>query len=94
MKQENLEKNLKCFLTAEVKDGQRVFKIVDGTHYSMRKAHVFYQGVTADKGETISAYMAMGRAIEKLYRNWYARNQNAVIMYYSKKKKNKKHNSL
>ena len=56
----------------------------------MSNAHVFYQGFTANKGETISAYMAMGRAIEKLYRNWYESNRNVVAMYYSNKKKNKK----
>ena len=86
MKEENFQKNLKCFLTAEIVDGQRVFKIIDGTHYQMRNAHVFYKGYTHDKGETIDAYIAMGKAIEKKYWDWSINNRNAIMLYYKNKK--------
>ncbi len=82
MNKENLQKNLKCFLTAKVIEGKRVFKIVDGTSYPMSEAHVFFEGYTTDLGETISAFVAMGKAIEQQYCDWYMKNRYEVTRFY------------
>ncbi len=85
MNKKNSQKNLNCLLTAKVARGKRLFKIVDGTCHPIRDAHVFYQGYIKNLGETMSAFVVMGKTIEAFYRNWYRKNRHLVINFYKNK---------
>lgn len=78
----NLQQQLRCFLTAKVVHGKRVFKIVDGTHYPMSKAHIFYEGYTENLGENLDDFLVMGKAIEAYYEQWCIENYYKVIEFY------------
>ncbi|CAA0177451.1 conserved hypothetical protein [Tenacibaculum maritimum] len=85
MNTENLQENLKYFLTDEVIENQRVFKIVDGTHSPLKEAHVFYTGLIPNKGKTKQDFIAMGKEVTQSYCDWYAKNRNTVKLYYTAK---------
>lgn len=81
----NLQDNLKTFITKEVKNNQRVFKIVDKKHFPQSEAHVFYKGVVTDWGDTKEAFVKMGEAAHVNYCDWYAKNKNVVRKFYENK---------
>ena len=85
MNKEDVQRNVKCFLTPKVIKGKRVFKIIDGLQYPMSDAHVFHQGYTPDLGETIDAFITMGKAIENDYCHWYALHKQEIHNYYQEK---------
>lgn len=85
MNKENLQSNLKYFITEEVQDSKRVFKIVDGTHFPMKEAHVFHKGFVKDLGESEQAFIEMGKEAEKEYCDWYAKNCNKIRLFYTTK---------
>ena len=82
MNKDNVKGKLNCFLTAQVTGGARMFKIIDGTARPMRNAHVFYQGYTRDKGETVDAFITMGTAIQSFFNTWYAKQKEVVYEFY------------
>lgn len=84
MNTENLQNNLKYFLTDEVKNNQRIFKIVDGTQ-PLKEAHVFYTGVVTDWGESNEDFKRMSEELKTNYCDWWAKNRNEVRKYYNNK---------
>lgn len=82
MNKENLQSNLKYFLTNEVQDGKRVFKIVDGTHYPLQEAHVFYTGTVPNIGNSDADFKQMEKEAYTGYCKWYAENRNEVRKFY------------
>lgn len=86
MNKENLQDNLKYFLTNEVENGKRVFKIVDGTHFPLNEAHVFHTGEVVNLGDSDADFKQMGDQANKDYCEWYANNRNAVRKFYEQKK--------
>lgn len=84
MSKDNLQDNLKTFITAEVIDNERVFKIVDGTQ-PLKDAHVFLVGKVPNLGETDEDFRKMGIEAHKNYCDWYAENRNVIRKYYEEK---------
>lgn len=80
---EDLQSNLKYFLTDEVENGQRKYKIVDGTK-PLKEAHVFFEGTVKDLGNSESAFEDMGKAALRGYCDWYAKNRRKVKAFYTK----------
>lgn len=86
MNTENLQNNLKYFLTDEVKNNQRTFKIVDGTQ-PLKEAHIFYTGVVTNWGNTNNDFKRMSKELSRFFCNWWAKNRNEVRNYYENKNK-------
>lgn len=84
MNRENYQINLKYFLTDEVNNNQRTFKIVDGTQ-PLKTAKVFYKGVVTNWGDTDKAMKRMSEEMFKNYCDWWAKNRNIVAEYYRNK---------
>ncbi len=80
-----LQNNLKTWITKEVKNNHRTYKIIDGTTYPMQEAHVFHKGVVLDKGNTDQAYNQMAYEVNKNFCDWYAKNRNEVRKFYENK---------
>ena len=75
---DNLQDNLKCLITDEVINGQRIFKLVDGTK-PLKTAHVFDTVKVKNLGNTEKDEIAMGKIANENYCAWYAKNRNAGI---------------
>lgn len=86
MNRENYQINLKYFLTDEVNNNQRTFKIVDGTQ-PLKTAKEFYKGVVTDWGDTDQATERMSKEMFSSYCEWWAKNRNEVAEYYESKLK-------
>ncbi len=77
-----IQENLKYFLTEEVKNNKRVYKIVDGTQ-PITEAHVFFTGEVENLGHTSQDYLKMAETMQESYCDWYAKNKNTVRAFYS-----------
>lgn len=77
-----IQENLKYFLTEEVEENKRVYKIVDGTQ-PITEAHVFFTGYVENLGHTSQDYLKMAEIMQESYCNWYSENKNTVRAFYS-----------
>ncbi|MFL0063722.1 hypothetical protein [Tenacibaculum maritimum] len=78
MSTENLQNNLKFFLTEEVNQNKRVYKIIDGTN-NLKDAHVFFKGTV-----TVASEKEMAEEMQLNYCSWYAKNRKKVNLFYKK----------
>ncbi len=82
MKKEMLQHNLKTWITDEVINGERIYKIIDGEKFPMEEAHVFHIGKVKDLGSSAEAYQRMATEINQHFCDWYAKNSKEVRKFY------------
>ncbi|MCD8425576.1 hypothetical protein LNJ40_09735 [Tenacibaculum dicentrarchi] len=82
MSTENLQNNLKFFLTEKTEkkeDGiYRIYRIVDGTA-KINEAHVFFEGTVKE-----ASVEQMYKEMQSYYCDWYADNRAEIRKYYAR----------
>lgn len=83
---DHIQNNLKYLLTDQVKNGMRVYNIVDGTQ-PLKTAHVFFSSTVKNLGNTTKAKEQMADAMQQDYCEWYAKHRHEVLDYYRQSQK-------